>query len=401
MDYNLFHNHVIGDSAVQAYITTQSDTIHTYSWSITSQPSGNVVYSSTSHQGYILPVTLPTGIYQVCLEEFYHGQLCGDTCKYDTIHGSTHCPISAYWYYAVSGDTLNYYSIDTNTTAHHFWNFGDGSSVVSGVSGYHVYNPGNYHVCIFVYIPGTSCIDSFCRNIGITSLYHDTCVGLSANWSVINQSGNTVQFLASDTVGGDHRYWNYGDGTNSYTICQCHPVEPSHTFPGPGTYHVCLVNYRPGSNCPVDSSCQTIIITSPPQNANCPELSLSWNYTIHGDTLDFHFCFYSISADCNDSLCQNVIVISPLVLYLEEIETTSGIQLYPNPFNQSTEIRISNNINPPFTLCVYSSNGELISKEIINNNKYDMIRGSLSSGVYIFQIYKDDKIIGKGKMIAN
>lgn len=212
-----------------------------------------------------------SGTYTVCEHLYIPGTnpVCVDSfCS--TITVGTPCRITASWTEVTHGDTVYFTARDSNTAAHHFWNFGDGSNYGSGITATHVYaNAGTYHVCFYDYLPGTNCSDSFCANVTIAS----GC-SITGAWTYTTH-GDSVTFSGSGSNTTAHHYWNFGDGTtgSGYSL--------THVYAGPGTYHVCQYVYIPNSNC-YDSSCNTIVITS-----GCPT-HVSWQYYAHGDTAYFY-----------------------------------------------------------------------------------------------------------------
>ena len=71
------------------------------------------------------------------------------------IKAEAQCTTTAQWVdYTPTSDTVHFYAYDTNTAAHHIWNWGDGTSTSGTISVNHVFpGPGTYHVCFYTYIP--------------------------------------------------------------------------------------------------------------------------------------------------------------------------------------------------------------------------------------------------------
>lgn len=77
----------------------------------------------------------------------------------------------------------------------------------------------------------------------------------------------------------------------------------------------------------------------------------------------------------------------------------------PNPFKEYTiiEIEIPEIVNDAF-LCIYSLDGQLLEKHIVNdrgNIEYKIDASSLDSGIYLYGINIDGKIVGVKKMIVD
>lgn len=132
-----------------------------------------------------------------------------------------------------------------------FWDFGDGNT--SNLQNpFHVYNfTGPVAVCLTVAFNG-GCTSTYCDTISLG--IQNPCM---ASFSV-SQSGTTqYNFINQSNLpsGGNSFFWDFGDSSTS-TLSN-----PSHTFPGPGTYMVCLSVSNSGSGCS-DTYCQTVVVPS-------------------------------------------------------------------------------------------------------------------------------------------
>ncbi len=128
------------------------------------------------------------------------------------------------------------------------WSLGSGSSIGATATGV---GPLNYNYTI----PGTKNI----RLIASNSAGNDTAffkvVVLnqpSANFSSLPPSGLTVKFVNSSANATSY-LWDFGDGQSSTE------KEPTHTFPGPGTYQVRLSSIN---QCSTAVRTNTISLTS-------------------------------------------------------------------------------------------------------------------------------------------
>ncbi|HWB65134.1 MAG TPA: T9SS type A sorting domain-containing protein, partial [Chitinophagales bacterium] len=75
------------------------------------------------------------------------------------------------------------------------------------------------------------------------------------------------------------------------------------------------------------------------------------------------------------------------------------ITLQPNPFSDFTTIRI-NGAEGPYELEVYDLAGRKVMHQTNGNNFFSIQRGDLASGMYMYEVMQSNKVIGKGKMIA-
>jgi PKD repeat protein len=135
------------------------------------------------------------------------------------------------------------------------WDFGDGN-ISSDTDPLWVYAaPGSYQIKLLVYYGAIPCIDSVIQTVQVTDSTISCQAAFTANIDSINH--NTVHFVDHSTGNILNWFWNFGDDSTS--VLQ----NPVHTFPGPGTYNVCLsIN---GPNC-LNSTCQEVQVGT---NSNC------------------------------------------------------------------------------------------------------------------------------------
>jgi PKD repeat protein len=176
----------------------------------------------------------------------------------------------------------------------------------------------------------------------------DPCDSLDANFSY-TVSGNTVNFtdISTSPTGSTLGWnWDFGDppsGVNNTSILQ----NPSHTYPGPGIYFVCLY-------------------------------------------------LSSVSADgltsCHDTFCIDVIVPTPVGI--NDFETGSLVML-PNPADEQLHFK-GTAIAQKITL--FNSFGQLVFETAIKNSTVELPR-SLAEGVYNATIQTDKGILHRKLMI--
>lgn len=132
----------------------------------------------------------------------------------------------------------------------------------------------------------------------------------------------------------------------------------------------------------------------------------AWGYYID-KTLDGGFIICGrIDPDHDGSM--DVVLIKTdengLVVGLDEIENTleTRVEIFPNPFSEYTNIRISGMTPEKASLFLYNVYGSKIMelKNIYSNN-ITIYRNNLPSGVYLFEIFVGDKNMFKGKLIIN
>ena len=164
------------------------------------------------------------------------------------------------------------------------WSFGDGTDSNEAQPDHLYAAPGTYEVClvaisVFETQSGLlTCVDDHCAVIEVGG-GGDPCDELEAGFTYTS-IGNGVVF-SNTTTGlgqGTQWQWSFGDGTSS------NQEQPDHTFPGPGTYNVCLTvitifNNVANPTC-VDEYCATVTIGG--GNNLCDELEAGFTYATAG-----------------------------------------------------------------------------------------------------------------------
>ena len=87
---------------------------------------------------------------------------------------------------------------------------------------------------------------------------------------------------------------------------------------------------------------------------------------------------------------------------VNEAQVQDIVSVYPNPFRDKTTLRITNGRITNYELAVYDIYGEKIISDVIRNSNEFVIRrgGALRPGMYFYEVRDAEKIIGKGKLIA-
>lgn len=87
-----------------------------------------------------------------------------------------------------------------------------------------------------------------------------------------------------------------------------------------------------------------------------------------------------------------------LTVDISEKVNSNAISVYPNPFNERTTISFSNVMRMP-VVKVYNLQGQQIQvKTSVFTDRIVIERGSLNSGLYIFELTDDSKTIATGKL---
>ncbi|MEP7263734.1 MAG: PKD domain-containing protein [Bacteroidota bacterium] len=220
------------------YLTSGNNPV-SYIWDFGDGTTGT---SSSPQHNYAT-----AGTYQVCLQITTAGGCVANYCNSVVVNSTPPCNAS---FTAQSNGLFNSIqfintSVGNNQT--YYWTFGDGTSSTQN-NPVHIYaTAGTYQACLTVGNPVDSCYSTFCSTITVGNT-----VGCNAQFGVQNVQ-LAYTFYASSSAGMSH-YWNFGDGTISYS------ASPTHTYAGAGTYQVCHTITDSINQCN-DTWCDTIIIS--------------------------------------------------------------------------------------------------------------------------------------------
>ena len=239
----------VNGSTISVNATANPGSGNNYAWYI----DGQLAASPNPNTSFTFNNVLP-GTHRICLWDYINNTfLCDSICKNVTL---TSCgTLTAQWTDNIgTNDTVRFTAYDTNSVAHHIFNFGDNTYSTSGTSVTHVYTaPGTYHVCLYSYIPNTSCSDSLCESVVVPN--SNPCGTLTAYWNSPTPTNDTLKATAYDTNSVAHHIWNFGDGTTGSG------TNGTHVYTSAGTYNVCFYAYFPGTACN-DSFCRSVVIPS-------------------------------------------------------------------------------------------------------------------------------------------
>ena len=83
----------------------------------------------------------------------------------------------------------------------------------------------------------------------------------------------------------------------------------------------------------------------------------------------------------------------------EKWEAVKDIFIYPNPLNSSSDATITLNVNSDF-LKIFNQKGQLVLQEKTIENSINIGKNNLNKGLYLLQIFDDDKFIATCKFIV-
>jgi PKD repeat protein len=228
------------------------------------------------------------GTYTVCL--IAEWQNCIDTtCTLITVGATDPCAglqAGFTWHTTPNGTLFSNSTTGTGFQTTFVWTFGDGSTS-NDAQPFHTYAAdGVYEACLQVIsifeLPGggvTTCVDDTCMTVVIGE--PSPCDSLNAGFTASGGPGG-VNF-ANAVIDPSWTYqWYFGDGTEGYG------PNPYHTFPGAGTYQVCLVvsAWDPvAQDSCFANHCEMVVITG---GNPCDNLNAGFQVTTDGPIATFH-----------------------------------------------------------------------------------------------------------------
>ena len=76
-----------------------------------------------------------------------------------------------------------------------------------------------------------------------------------------------------------------------------------------------------------------------------------------------------------------------LLLSLEKFNDGNSISIYPNPTLGNTFFNIRDRLDPPYTITLFNSSGQLISKVVENRHKFSLNFSGLARGTYNLKVH--------------
>ncbi len=228
-------------------------------------------------------------------------------------------------------------SSDDNEISSYSWNFGDGSSVGTGIQTSHTFETVGVYNVVLTVIDTEGLTDTVDLEIVVTN-GQPTNIAPTALATANPLNGETPLTVTFDASGSSDDnaitsyVWNYGDGTTG------NGKTTTHTFSTPGIYEVILtVTDEEGLTATTNL---TITVTAP-------------NTTLN-------------NVDLKD------------------------IKVYPNPVgNENLNINLSDFMNESIALGFYDSYGKLVFQNIVNEDHPEEIAidvSFLSDGLYLIEI---------------
>jgi hypothetical protein len=84
-----------------------------------------------------------------------------------------------------------------------------------------------------------------------------------------------------------------------------------------------------------------------------------------------------------------------------QVKTTDAVSIYPNPFKASIRITLNNSAQKQkYELKFYNILGVEIMSSFLSEQSTTLITGDLSSGVYIYKIFANTKLVQAGRLVS-
>ncbi len=114
----------------------------------------------------------------------------------------------------------------------------------------------------------------------------------------------------------------------------------------------------------------------------------------------YYYLSITDTAGCStESFLFYNIYVSPISSIKDDL-LLSDVKIYPNPINSKSVISFNNTEGKEYSLEIYDSKGEIITKSTSNNNLFS-VGDIIIPGLYYFNIIFENKIKVSGKFIKN
>jgi PKD repeat protein len=402
-----------------------------FTWSF---GDGTMDYSENPVHTY-----LASGTFSVCLTVSDSSAMCTTTYCDTLVIVNNSPPCEASFSYAF--DSLGYSFLEDHSIGFqldYLWTFGDGTtSTLPGWQSHVFPGPGIWPVCLSVSNTSTGCTDTFCDSILITNCY------AGFNYTFDN-FGNGCTFTSYANGSVDTYHWNFGDGSTS-TV-----ANPYHIFPSNGPYTVQLT-----TSSSTDSTCSDthieylyaqyicdahffiiqdstnvtnyLIYNSTPGSSSANYFwdfgdgttsTLQYPTHTYSANMPYYICLtVSDTSGCTDTYCDSIntghgatpitlTVMAPTLTGVSVIEeTTSTLENYPNPFNESTVINYYISKDANVELYVMDLLGNVIStidntRKQSGNYNVTWNASDVANGMYILQMKVNDQLIIKKIVVS-
>ena len=281
--FNVFNDPTVSGHIIFENLSTSSDTIASYVWSV-----NGVTISTLPYFENIFPLGQFS---EVCLT-ITSSTGCVDTFCQLVSPGNNGTCLPDFTSQASTSNSLSYTFTNTSFTSApnptYYWYFGDGNNSTEA-NPTHVYSQaGTYSVCLVVNT--IDCQNTICHYLTVVEGAGPCNAQFSYTVSGINPS--QVFFINESTGAALSSFWSIGGSIFSAETF------PTYTFPSAGEYEVCL-NVVSGTMDPIgceDTFCQFVTILEDTSMADCVA-SFTYNCSVLNPThVDFNNGSYSLDA---------------------------------------------------------------------------------------------------------
>jgi PKD repeat protein len=298
----------------------------------------------------------------------------------------------------------------------YYWNFGNGS-VGNGQTVTTAYNsPGTYTVCLVVVDTFSTCTDSSCTTITVTSgapcaaSYSYICnvnstVSLSSNGS--SSANMSYTWLVNNAVVGTGANYTYSNVPGTYTICLaiadattscvdtfCDVITLSNSTPScAASYYIYPdTNGAPHTYIGVNTSTGTNLtyVWTWGDGSSSTGAYPSHTYATAGN---YQICLYisSPNSNCSDSMCLAQTINKTTAMYSVNFQNPTAVNnvqqeiasLYPNPAQSSFTLKGKNGAT--YNVEFYTINGAKVKTVQAKSNETINI-SALASSIYILKV---------------
>ena len=117
-----------------------------------------------------------------------------------------------------------------------------------------------------------------------------------------------------------------------------------------------------------------------------------------GDSMFWQLQLFDAADSAQTNQLVTAIAVCPLSIAVKDIESKTNMQLFPNPFNNSTSLLTDLNIDQART---FDLTGRLIRVYNFDGDQLIMNRDGLKPGMYITALYNENIQVGLVKMLVS
>ena len=285
------------------------------------------------------------GTYTVCLKVKKPAVLGAPPCESQVCQAiviAAPCSLNATFTATSTNQNNVYVFTNTSITANApmiSWIFGDSTTATGNMVTHTFSHPGTYTVCMLATVNNT-CFSDTC----ITVTVAPAPCNLSTDfiWMHNNSSVSPISFISNLTGAavGDSIRWDFGDSTISGLL------NPTHTFPGPGMYNVCMRVSRPnvpGTVACVSEMCHTVVIG---QDSTMPSIPV--------------------------------------------------LVAFPNPVQNFVSVNVALSATASISAALYNTQNVLVSQQVVSGNSGNNIvtfnTQNLPAGYYTIRLYYNGQV---------